>query len=218
DQIANSATGARLHALTSPGRYRAITALLLLQPQTPMLFQGQEFAASAPFLYFADHGQELAKKVAEGRRDFVSQFPSVKAAQELLRLPHERATFESCKLDHTERESHAETVRLHRDLLRMRRDWPQDARLEGSVLGEECFALRWIGEDDRLLIVNFGRAIHFDPAPDPLLAPAQGAQRWKLTWSTEAPEYGGLGTPELDTDENWWIPAQAAVVLTPDRD
>ncbi|HEY0140766.1 MAG TPA: malto-oligosyltrehalose trehalohydrolase [Thermoanaerobaculia bacterium] len=214
DQIANSATGARLQTLTSPGRLRAMTALLLLQPQTPMLFQGQEFAASAPFLYFADHTEKLAQSVAEGRRDFVSQFPSVKAAQELLRLPHERATFESCKLDHAEREQHAEAFRLHRDLLRMRREWPHDARLEGAVLGEECLALRWLAEDDRLLIVNLGRALHLDPAPEPLLAPPSGAERWKLAWSTEAPEYGGTGTPELDTEENWRIPAQAAVVLT----
>ena len=45
-----------------------MTALLLLMPQTPMLFQGQEFAASSPFLYFADHNPELAKLVAQGRR------------------------------------------------------------------------------------------------------------------------------------------------------
>ena len=55
DQVANSARGYRLHRLTSPGRYRALTAFLLLAPGTPMLFQGQEFAASSPFLFFADH-------------------------------------------------------------------------------------------------------------------------------------------------------------------
>ncbi|HEV7393559.1 MAG TPA: alpha-amylase family glycosyl hydrolase, partial [Burkholderiales bacterium] len=53
DQVANSTRGLRLHRLTSPGRCRAATALLLLAPQTPLLFQGQEFAASSPFLYFA---------------------------------------------------------------------------------------------------------------------------------------------------------------------
>jgi hypothetical protein len=53
DQIANSARGLRGHALTSPGRWRAMTALLLLGPNTPMLFQGQEFNASSPFMFFA---------------------------------------------------------------------------------------------------------------------------------------------------------------------
>ena len=51
DQIANSGRGLRCHVLTSPGRYKALTALLLLGPGTPMLFQGQEFAASSPFSF-----------------------------------------------------------------------------------------------------------------------------------------------------------------------
>jgi maltooligosyltrehalose trehalohydrolase len=54
DQVANSLRGQRVHRLTSPARLRALTALLLLGPATPMLFQGQEFWASSPFLYFAD--------------------------------------------------------------------------------------------------------------------------------------------------------------------
>jgi maltooligosyltrehalose trehalohydrolase len=77
DQVANSAFGRRVQFLTSPGRYRAMTALMLLAPGTPMLFQGQEFAASTPFLFFADHKPELAKLVCEGRKEFMSQFPSV---------------------------------------------------------------------------------------------------------------------------------------------
>src|SRR6185436_9557828 len=77
DQVANSAAGLRLHELTDLGRLRALTALLLLGPATPMLFQGQEFGASAPFLYFADHGRELAEQVRRGRADFLKQFPSL---------------------------------------------------------------------------------------------------------------------------------------------
>src|SRR5207249_11014894 len=77
DQIANSARGQRIHELTSMGRLRAITTLLLLLPQTPMLFQGQEFAASAPFLCFADQRPELATLVRSGRRDFLKQFWSL---------------------------------------------------------------------------------------------------------------------------------------------
>src|ERR1043165_7567770 len=73
DQIANSADGKRIHQIASPADVRALTALLLLAPQTPMLFQGQECAASAPFLYFADHKPEVARSVAKGRRDFLQQ-------------------------------------------------------------------------------------------------------------------------------------------------
>src|SRR5437868_166944 len=67
DQVANAGSEARLHQRTSPGRYRAMTALLLLAPGTPLLFQGQEFQSSAPFLYFAEHNADLARAVAKGR-------------------------------------------------------------------------------------------------------------------------------------------------------
>ncbi|HET6282923.1 MAG TPA: malto-oligosyltrehalose trehalohydrolase, partial [Polyangia bacterium] len=64
DQVANSARGQRLHQLTSPDQMRAMTALLLLAPGIPMLFQGQEFASTAPFLFFADHEHTLGEQVA----------------------------------------------------------------------------------------------------------------------------------------------------------
>src|SRR5262249_4896096 len=67
DQVANSGRSLRGHHMTSSGRLRALTTLLLLAPGTPMLFQGQEFAASSPFFYFADHPPELAKLVHQGR-------------------------------------------------------------------------------------------------------------------------------------------------------
>src|SRR5690606_25120336 len=79
DQVANSLDGARLHQLTSPGRYRAMTALLLLAPQTPLLFQGQEFAADSPFFYFNDCAEQEREGVRRGRADFLKQFRSLKS-------------------------------------------------------------------------------------------------------------------------------------------
>jgi maltooligosyltrehalose trehalohydrolase len=95
DQIANGPCGRRLSACTSPARLRALTALLLLGPATPMLFQGQEFWASAAFHYFADHTPELARAVADGRREFLRQFPSLAtdAAQARMPAPHDPETF-----------------------------------------------------------------------------------------------------------------------------
>jgi len=159
DQIANSATGGRIQRLTSAGRYRALTALLLLGPNTPLLFQGQEFAASAPFLYFADHKPELAEAVSKGRKEFMAQFPSVATIPKLPH-PHDPATFERCKLDHSERQKHSEALALHRDLLRLRRELEPSAGIDGAVLGEEAFLLRF--GDDRLLIVNLGRDLALD--------------------------------------------------------
>jgi hypothetical protein len=79
--------GLRLHALTSPGRSRAMTAFLLLMPGIPMLFQGQEFAASNPFLYFADHNAELDRAVRKGRREFLGQFPAWRTPKRAIGSP-----------------------------------------------------------------------------------------------------------------------------------
>jgi maltooligosyltrehalose trehalohydrolase len=233
DQVANSLRGKRLHQLTDPGRFRAITALTLLGPATPMLFQGQEFGASTPFYYFADHEPKLAKLVANGRKEFLKQFPSIASAecQALLINPADEQTFLKCKLDFSEREKNDEIYRLHRDLLRLRRDDPVFANprrggVDGAVLALEAFVIRFFGAPaeelthahapaERLLIVNFGFDAHLNPAPEPLLAPPEDCQ-WKLIWSTESPDYGGCGTPPLETEENWFIPAHCAVVLAPE--
>jgi maltooligosyltrehalose trehalohydrolase len=223
DQVANSGRGERCHRLTSPGRYRAMTALLLLAPGTPLLFQGQEFAASSPFVFFADHQAELAKLVGRGRADFLAQFRSL-ATPELracLPDPSDPQTFARSKLDFSERERHAEIYQMHRDLLRLRREDPvfgaqRAGGVDGAVLGEEAFVLRFFGEDgdDRLLIVNFGRDLHLNPAPEPLLAPPE-ERLWAILWSSEDPRYGGLGTAPLETEENWQIPGHATVAMKP---
>jgi len=226
DQVANSGSGLRLDRLTSPGRYRALTALLLLGPATPMLFQGQEFAASSPFLFFADHPAKLAQAVRKGRAEFLSQFRSL-ATPEMQRLvpdPADRATFERCKLDFNEREAHCEVYALHCDLLRLRRtdpvfSQPRAGSFDGAILGSAAFLIRWFDDQkgDRLLVVNLGVDLHLSIAPEPLLAPPEG-ERWEILWSSENPKYGGAGTAALETEEGWRIPAHAAVVLFPERE
>jgi maltooligosyltrehalose trehalohydrolase len=223
DQIANSAYGARCHALTAPAKLRAMTALLLLAPGTPMLFQGQEFGASSPFLYFADHGSPLAEQVRQGRIEFLAQFRSLATPEmpDLFANAADPRTFERCKLDHSERETHGEIYALHRDLLELRRKDPvlhaQTPRgLDGAVLSDAALALRFFGgaDGDRLLLVNLGRDLHLDPAPEPLLAPPADSE-WATLWSSEHPRYGGGGTPPLDTEDNWQIPGYSAVLMTP---
>jgi maltooligosyltrehalose trehalohydrolase len=223
DQIANSSRGDRIHLLTSPGRYRAMTALLLLAPGTPMLFQGQEFAASSPFLYFADQRTESRESVKKGRNEFLGQFPSLalQEMQDRLADPTDPQTFKRCKLDMSEYQRHARAYALHRDLLNLRRKDPifhaqRPSGVDGAVLGQAAFVLRFFGDrcDDRLLIVNFGRDLRLDPAPEPLLAPP-GESVWEVLWSSEDPDYGGDGTLSFDTEENWKIPGEAAVALIP---
>lgn len=224
DQIANSARGARIHLLTSPARLRAVTAFTLLGPATPMLFMGQEFAASSPFLYFADHEAELADQVYRGRRAFLHQFPSLALPELQANVddPADPETFTQCKLDFAERERNAEVYALHRDLLRLRRDDPvlgsvRKGRVDGAVLSSDAFVLRFFGEagDDRLLFVNLGRDLRYSPAPEPLLAPPASA-RWELLWSSEEPEYGGNGTPSPEAEDgSWQLAGETASVLIP---
>src|SRR5262249_19239688 len=96
--------------------------------------------------------------------------------------PHDESTFERCTLDFRERRTHAEAYDLYRDLLRLRREdpvfrSPQPRGVDGAVLGPEAFVLRFFehpggtGGQDRLLLVNLGRDLKLEPAPEPLLAP-----------------------------------------------
>ncbi len=222
DQVANSAFGRRLHQQSSPGRYRAMTALLLLGPGTPMLFQGQEFASSAPFLYFADHDGDLSTLVSEGRREFLRQFATIgdPEVREALPSPVDPATFARCKLAPSEREAQEAAVALHRDLIALRRadrviHDPGCRRVDGAAVSPEAFLIRYLGgaEGDRLLLVNLGRDLDLLPAPEPLLAPPRDA-RWRVLWSSESVAYGGQGAPPLHSDAQWHIPGEAAVLLT----
>src|SRR5580658_88438 len=222
DQIANSAFGLRCHALTDPGKYRAMTALLLLAPGTPMLFQGQEFAAPSPFLYFADHKAGIAELVIQGRLKFLEQFRSLASPEmaDYAADPSNPLTFERSKLDHAGATPDNPVWRMHRDLIKLRREDPvfraqQKGAVDGAVLAADLFVLRFFGgaEGDRLILVNLGLDRHLNPSPEPLLAPPESAG-WKLIWSSENPAYGGGGSPTLETDDNWKIPGHATFVMT----
>ncbi len=222
DQVANFPGSVRTHTTTSPGRYRAMAALTLLSPGTPLLFQGQEFAASSPFLYFADFDGELADMVAAGRKKFMAQFSrsATPEMQQLIPWPADPETFRRSKLDLTEREKHRSVYDMHRDLLRLRREDPvfsaqRHRGVDGAVLGDEAFVLRYFGDrgDDRLLVVNFGPDMMLEPAAEPLLAPPAGRQ-WQALWSSEDPRYGGHGTPPLEEPSGrWTVLGHAATAL-----
>ena len=221
DQVANSGRGWRVQRMTDPALYRAITALFLLSPQTPMLFQGQEFAASAPFAYFADHEGELAKKVKQGRREFLQQFSSLatEAMQAQLPDPTDPQVFASCKLDLSERSRHHEIYALHQDLLHLRRadaafNSQQSGAVDGAVLGDRALVLRFFALDDkdRLLLINLGIDTMLGPVPEPLLASAPGTS-WQVLWSSEDPRYGGTGALPVENETGWLMIGKSAVVL-----
>lgn len=222
DQVANSAQGRRIHQISSPGRFRALSTYWLLGPWTPMFFMGQEYAANTPFTYFAEHEPELAKKVLRGRKAFLHQFPRIAAEDDAWPIPNpaDPQTFYSSKLDWQELEQGKEIFLLHRELLALRRGDPAFAQqdfsaVEGAVLCRECFVLRFFcDKGDRLLLVNLGRERSFDVLPEPLLAPP-GPEGWSLLFSSESPRFGGRGTPPVTREAGLWLPPECAVVLRP---
>jgi maltooligosyltrehalose trehalohydrolase len=223
DQVANSAHGRRLHQLCAPSAWRALIALLLLGPATPLLFQGQEFASSAPFHYFAHHPGELARAVRKGRVEFLRQFEDFAATDldSIVADPSDPATFLTSKLDWSEAETNAQAMALHADLLSLRRsDGPltPPRQLEGAVLSGTAFVLRGVapeadGSRDRLVLINLGADLSLSPAPEPLLAPPT-SRGWRLVWSSEDPRYGGAGTRPVET-EAWNLPGNSALVMAP---
>ena len=220
DQIANSGVGRRGHQLASAGSWRAMTAFLLLSPGIPLLYQGQEFSSSSPFLYFADHQRELGGSVKRGRAQFLAQFPSLALPemQALFADPGDEETFRRCVLDHDERERNQAALALHRDLLALRRHvFHEGARaLDGAELGDDAWVLRYFGKNGRdlLLVVNIGRDLRYETITEPLLAPVEGGA-WRLLWSREGPAYGGAGLSDPVVNGAWRIPGHAAIVLSP---
>jgi len=222
DQIANTGPGERLRFQTSPAPYRAMTALLLLGPWTPLLFQGEEFGASSPFMFFADIGDASVRDaIRKGRAEWLAPFLSLTEEQALtiLPAPHDPEVFARCKLDFSEREKNRQLYDLHIDLLKLRREDSRFRRqipggIDGAVLGTTSFVLRYFsnGGDDRLLLVNFGERQVLHPASEPLLAPPTG-YRWETLWTSESPRYGGVGTALLATTGRWSLPAEATVAL-----
>jgi maltooligosyltrehalose trehalohydrolase len=224
DQIANTGPGDRRRFQTSPGRYRAITALLLLGPWTPLLFQGEEFGASSPFLFFADVGDaSVREETGRGRAKLLAPFLSLSEEQTLARLPapDDREVFSRCKLNFSEREKNRELYDLHIDLLKLRREdsrfrLPSSGEIDGAVLGPASFVLRYFSgdNDDRLLLVNFGEREVLHPASEPLLAPPLGC-RWKMLWSSDSPRYGGAGGAATAAPNQCILPAESAVAVRP---
>ena len=130
DQIGNRALGERLATLTQPEPLAAAFAILMLAPQLPMLFMGDEYAAPQPFLYFCDYTGELARAVRDGRRDEFASFASFsdETLRERIPDPNARSTFERSMLRWSERDEpeHRQWLELAMQLLEVRRRtiWP----------------------------------------------------------------------------------------------
>ncbi len=213
DQIGNRAFGERLCHLATPEAMEVVTAILLLAPQPPMLFMGEEFAAEQPFLFFCDFGPELARLVTEGRRREFAQFKRFAdpAARERIPDPNALATFATCVLDWKaiEREPHRATLKLHRRLLALRREWiaPRLAGMNNGspqlkLLSERALAVRWqLGDGSLLsLVANFGE--------QPLTTTPESG---KLLFATSKLDAAALAAGRLPpSSASWHLAAKAS--------
>ena len=154
DQVGNRAFGERITKLTDPERLRVALTLLLLAPSPPLLFMGEEFGASTPFLFFCDFGPDLASKVTDGRRSEFAHFAQFSSAEAQARIPDPDSpeTFLRSKLDWTalQAPSHMQWLAFYKELLSFRRrEMVQlfskivagSAKFE--VLGEEAVSVSW---------------------------------------------------------------------------
>jgi maltooligosyltrehalose trehalohydrolase len=221
DQVANFGCSIHMRVLSSPARYRAMTALWLLGPGTPMFFQGQEYGAETPFYYFAGHAGDLGRAVTDGRKQFMMQFANQDTSdmKGCFQDPEDRNTYLRSRLDPSEQGRHPEILRLHTDLLALRRNdaaLREFAHLDGAVLADSCFILRYLTptHQDRLIVVNLGPGLDIPHLPEPLTAPPLG-HIWQMRWSSESPAYGGCGSSAPGRFGPWQVTGECTQFLVP---
>jgi 1,4-alpha-glucan branching enzyme/maltooligosyltrehalose trehalohydrolase len=169
DQIGNRAFGERILAIADPRAVRAASAILLLSPQTPLLFMGEEFGAQTPFLFFCDFEEDLAAAVTDGRRNEFARFArfSDPAAREGIPDPNDITTFEISRLDWevVTQAAHQEWLCLYRNLLalRSRHIVPHlsngcDISASYKTRGDRGLTATWIFSDygELTLLANLG--------------------------------------------------------------
>ena len=202
DQIGNRASGDRLHhhSAVSPRAFRAATTLLLSLPMTPLLFQGQEWAASTPFLFFTDHHGELGQAVSEGRKREFGHFEGFSGE---VPDPQDAATFAASRLNWDELESgeHAQTLALYKELLALRKSDAvlKDSRrdhLEAGHAGDLLWVRRSDGHGVRLLLWNLGATLHMQDVQLPHALPPRLLLHSEGHYRDEAFAHGTLGQHE----------------------
>jgi maltooligosyltrehalose trehalohydrolase len=202
DQIGNRAMGERLTVLAEPHALAAATTMLLLSPTIPMLFMGEEWGTTTPFLFFTDHNKELADLVREGRRREFQHFAAFKdeARRAQIPDPNDPATFYASVPDPAEAEqpAHAAVLAFHKKLLAIRQaeivqGIPNCRSLGARALSDQAVIGAWRMGDAKTLTVavNFG---------DTALA-------------CETPEGRRLVTSNLDPEPNMVPPRTALVYL-----
>ena len=202
DQVGNRAFGERLHHQIDPAVYRAVSALLLLAPETPLMFMGQEWAASTPFQFFTDHDPELGAAVTEGRRTEFAAFSAFAdpASRSRIPDPQDASTVEASTLNWDVRgePAHARVLRLYRALLHLRRSivCADGAHADIRALDDDTLSLAWSTGGDQpsaLVVVRLRGAgrVGLDSAVDDL------DRSWRVALTTEDEPFAACGKPPV---------------------
>jgi maltooligosyltrehalose trehalohydrolase len=207
DQVGNRPLGERLHQCIGPAAYRALSMLLCLTPGTPMLFMGQEWGTTAPFLYFTDHHPELGALVTEGRRREFAEFfpPSADAAAREIPGPQAEETFLASKLAWEEREKpgHRGLLALYTECLRIRKSTPalkpnDRTGWEVAMVAPGITAIRYRAGEDSLLLLFRDREsgpVHLREIP--AVEPSRG-HFWSVMLSSNEERFGENGKVAFD--------------------
>ncbi|MFN8538170.1 MAG: malto-oligosyltrehalose trehalohydrolase [Thermomicrobiales bacterium] len=218
DQIGNRAFGQRLNVTAAHNDFLAASLLLLLLPQLPLLFQGQEFLASTPFLFFTDHNAELGRLVTEGRRREFAGFAqfSDPAVRERIPDPQDPRTFERSKLNLDEAAFGAGLLAqdLYREALRLRATDPvlvaarrERVSLRTTAREKAVLVELETGAGMRLIAVNFGDAVAFSHTK---------AEGLTTLLHTGGPRFGGNAVaPRLLSNGKVVVPAHSAALFGP---
>lgn len=222
DQTGNRAFGERIHAVIPHSSYRAISMMLCLTPYTPMIFMGQEWVCSTPFLYFTDHNEELGRLVTAGRRREFGAFPEFNdpALLEDIPDPQLESTFYRSKLVWEERTlpPHDGIWQLYLECLNLRRadtafrpisraEWSVDIYQSGVGY------VRLDGVEHSYLLL-----FHLWPGSEPLemnlenLPWREPTPRWELVLSSNGERFGGTGTHLTSADPSYLF-GQAETLL-----
>jgi maltooligosyltrehalose trehalohydrolase len=203
DQVANTSKGQRLAALVSLEKQKLAAAVLLCSPFLPLLFMGQEYGETAPFLFFTSYEDaDLVAAVRAGRKKECAAY----YAETDFPDPQADATFQHCKLDWTKPSAspHAKILRLYKDLLALRRQHPALSNcskdLTVVVSDEQAEWLVMTRSDPvgeaAMLICNFSEQSQ-------LVSVSSAGRHWELALWTADPAYGGM--PEMARPPNFIV-------------
>jgi maltooligosyltrehalose trehalohydrolase len=222
DQVGNRAFGERLHHEVDEATWLAISTLLLMAPQTPLLFMGQEWAARSPFLFFTDHAPALGQLVTHGRRDEFQAFAAFNDAlvRETIPDPQAAQTWRSSTLDWSEpaQDPHARLVATYRHLLALRRallfDAPRDrSHTQADAPGDDTVRLVQTAADGRPVVT----LLSLGHGPVRIPVPGQAAWPWQIVFDTRAGDVlpSRLESASADAPALVLAEAPCAVVLRP---